>query len=488
MRLWHYVSLGILLFTASSAYAEQPAAPDDFLNQMMNLPALAPEDITPPTENLQPDTTQQNTPSTPAQPPVPVPLPPAPMSVPTPPPPPATSAVPPSIPAMPDMPALPVVPAPVPSAPSIPDAAPTEPVHTQSLPIPTPIPPALTPDIPNAMPVVPDNPDLPTLPTPPSEPNGMSPPSSGQTVPLPTPVMPPAPDTSTVPATPEPLSIPVPPLDIPVPPVAPEPVTPPPAPPVTIPTPPAPDMPPVVTPPPSPAPVSVPPTLSEKAAELPVQTPPPAPGDVSIEETLKAGEKVAMPSELPDDGETIKETKPFSWTGSVMFDINNSRLLREALEALDTGYFVSNPNDASGAPILSEQAADAPPKPPVRYTSPSYFLNTLLYLSSENWAVWLNGKKYTHTLPDGDITILSVFENRVTISWKGPAPLDILSPKWKTTLTARTENGNYASDDGRITVNPKENSVTFTLKPNQSFSLYAMRIVEGRVRETSFTR
>ncbi len=506
MRIVHILWLAITLLIAPTAYAAD-ANQDDFLNQMMNLPALAPEDITPPTENLQPDTTQQQTtppssapvstptPQPPAAPVVPTPpsIPPsmptvpdmpalptmpappssAPLSTPTPPPAPAPMPVPvmpPSITAVPDMPTPPAMPTmPVPPAPpSNPDAAPSEPVQSQSLPTPTPIPPVLTPDIPQTMPVVPNNPELLVSPTPPMAP-----------ISTPEPVTPPIPDA--IPTTPdmsEPLAIPSLPPETPSIPTAPE-VTPPV--PEAIPTP-TPPMAPISTPDTAPAIPPAPDVSTGTAVTTPEQTTTPP------EENVSDGAAIAMPDELPKDGNVIKETKPFSWTGSVMFDINNSRLLRQALEALDRGYFVSNPNDPSGAPTLAEQAADAPPKPPMRYTSPSFFLNTLLYLSPENWAVWLNGKKYTHTLPDGDLTIMSVMENRVTIQLIAPAPIDILSPKWKTTLTARTEEGHYASDDGRIIVNPKNNSITFTLKPNQSFSVYAMRIVEGRVRDTSFTR
>lgn len=98
------------------------------------------------------------------------------------------------------------------------------------------------------------------------------------------------------------------------------------------------------------------------------------------------------------------------------------------------------------------------------------YLNAIMYISKNNWIVWLNGDKITkeNNLPSNPIFIKLVDSNKVSISWS------MGLSKWRV-LTGKEEVGNgvVVGKDNQIQLN-------FSLKPNQTYSLLTNKVTEGR--------
>ena len=111
------------------------------------------------------------------------------------------------------------------------------------------------------------------------------------------------------------------------------------------------------------------------------------------------------------------------------------------------------------------------------FTYPQFFLDSIVYHAVDNWAVWIsNGTgaepiRLTPETPPGsfDIRVLEVEEDYVTILWR-PLVMEKVSEVWR------------SQSNDAIQVDEQEGTVVFTLRPNQTFTSYLMRVVEGRVQ------
>ncbi|MCC7259775.1 MAG: hypothetical protein IT567_01935 [Alphaproteobacteria bacterium] len=111
----------------------------------------------------------------------------------------------------------------------------------------------------------------------------------------------------------------------------------------------------------------------------------------------------------------------------------------------------------------------------------SFYLDSIMYMSSGNWAVWINGRKFSHDEQESDdaaadIKIEDISREKVTFSW-AVGNVDAISPHWQEKVALMGDKG---ASDSDITVDPKTQTVYVTLRPNQTFISRAMEIVEGR--------
>lgn len=104
------------------------------------------------------------------------------------------------------------------------------------------------------------------------------------------------------------------------------------------------------------------------------------------------------------------------------------------------------------------------------YTYPQFFLDSLVYHRDDDWIIWLNGQKITQdTLAEGtQIHVIAIDAEKVVLEWLPPAMERVL------------EVWNQIPND-EITVDQLRGKVVFTLHPNQTFSSYVMRVLEGKV-------
>jgi len=103
------------------------------------------------------------------------------------------------------------------------------------------------------------------------------------------------------------------------------------------------------------------------------------------------------------------------------------------------------------------------------FTYPQFFLASILYHSPKDWVVWVNGEKITQNSgvsPSG-LKIVEINGQNATFEWV-PEQMD------------KVADVEYSSKNP-IKVDAINNKVTFSLKGNQTFTTYAMRIVEGKV-------
>jgi hypothetical protein len=104
------------------------------------------------------------------------------------------------------------------------------------------------------------------------------------------------------------------------------------------------------------------------------------------------------------------------------------------------------------------------------YTYPQFFLQSIVYHSPQDWSIWINNRKIT---PNGlqdpeNIRVIGIDRDKADIEWR-PAVMEKVNRAWDNSSTSA------------ISVDKKNGIVTFSLRPNQTFSSYVMRVVEGKV-------
>lgn len=104
------------------------------------------------------------------------------------------------------------------------------------------------------------------------------------------------------------------------------------------------------------------------------------------------------------------------------------------------------------------------------YTYPQFYLSSIVYHAADDWVIWINGDKITQaTSPEhSDVHVTRITADEVDFEWLPPA-MDKVTQVWR----------QYPNDE--VKVDLLRGKVWFTLKPNQTFSSYVMRIVEGKV-------
>lgn len=104
------------------------------------------------------------------------------------------------------------------------------------------------------------------------------------------------------------------------------------------------------------------------------------------------------------------------------------------------------------------------------YTYPQFFLDSLVYHSAKDWILWINGLKITQDTPAGfnNLQVLQIDPDRVTIEWMPPT-MDKVLEIWN----------QYPNEE--VNVDQLRGKVIFTLRPNQTFSAYVMKVLEGKV-------
>ena len=108
--------------------------------------------------------------------------------------------------------------------------------------------------------------------------------------------------------------------------------------------------------------------------------------------------------------------------------------------------------------------ADTGPK---TFTYPQFFLSSIAYYAPNNWTVWINSEKINQNsgVSTAGLRVMYVDKEKVIVEWK-PEKMDKIVEK--------------NSADGAVKVDIVASKVIFTLRANQTFTSYAMNIVEGK--------
>jgi hypothetical protein len=162
---------------------------------------------------------------------------------------------------------------------------------------------------------------------------------------------------------------------------------------------------------------------------------------------------------------------------SLFYTQDEMEQIRQAL--VDYAQYLARKNSASSGDDFLKQleskggvVSTVVPKNKF-YTYPQFFLEALGYHSPKDWTVRVNHQRITQDTKDGaagNIRIVAIEKDKVSIEWE-PEGDSIEKIDWKSGKTS----------DSRVTLNSTKKTVTFTLHANQTFSTYAMQILEGKV-------
>lgn len=144
---------------------------------------------------------------------------------------------------------------------------------------------------------------------------------------------------------------------------------------------------------------------------------------------------------------------------SLMFDDEQNNAIYQAIEEMKLDPSLRS-SDQTNNPA------------PTKDSEKSYiYLSSIIYLSPQSWAVWINDLKISSDTnsKSEEIYLENVQKDRVNILWQPSLT------KWKVLV-------GFVDGD----VSPRVNSenkveIRFSLKPNQTFVLTSDKVVEGRV-------
>lgn len=188
------------------------------------------------------------------------------------------------------------------------------------------------------------------------------------------------------------------------------------------------------------------------------------PAMVNPEGAVAAPANIAEPQKQVFQGEdTI--TKSLLFSDGDIAAIHNARLFYEQHRSGNVVGGIAEDDFLKSLEKISTTKSETVSK---TFTYPQFFLSSLAYQAPNDWVVWINDEKI---IPSSGISVaglkvLSINNEKVTIEWQ-PERMDKIS-----------DEGDM---DGSVQVDFMKNKVIFTLKANQTFTSYAMRVVEGKV-------
>lgn len=156
---------------------------------------------------------------------------------------------------------------------------------------------------------------------------------------------------------------------------------------------------------------------------------------------------------------------------SIFFTQEEMRLLREALKAYDRFRMIKSSDAQNQAKDFLNQLEEAKKTQFEKsYEYSQFFLESLVYHTPDDWYVRVNKQKLTPDKPEKfGLKAVAVDSEKVLFEWR-PADMQPVMETW-------SKNANNS-----ITIDQVAGTVTFTLRPNQTFSSYLMKVLEGKVK------
>jgi len=188
--------------------------------------------------------------------------------------------------------------------------------------------------------------------------------------------------------------------------------------------------------------------------------------------TTKIKTKEIKQNPTPEDIEEKIPEKVEPKYKTLMLSENEFKEITKIIKALEEGIDLSELEEAEleETTIKKDTIFDE--------NMATVYLNSILYISENRWAVWANNVKITNeNNGEGELKILSISQGKITFLWT------ISMTKWEVI------NANYTVSKNLYKVN-KENQVEvkFILEPNQTFIPSLNTIVEGNVKENTMKK
>lgn len=113
---------------------------------------------------------------------------------------------------------------------------------------------------------------------------------------------------------------------------------------------------------------------------------------------------------------------------------------------------------------------------------PDFYVSSIMYRGPGNWAVWVNGERFSSSqTPDESqpLSVKGISQEMVTLSWKPDNPARALE-LWDQHKAAKVRGfGHRSAQNLGVDFDDIENLFTVTMRPNQTFSGEKMDIMEG---------
>jgi hypothetical protein len=216
----------------------------------------------------------------------------------------------------------------------------------------------------------------------------------------------------------------------------------------------------------------------------------PAPADVIPASSNDATPLTTAPDSAQDPTKQLLKptedvmSKPLA---SIMFSGDDIDSVNTVLRAIASGPFnKSDDNAQDGSAVentkdMLDEILNSIPKiaesgevVQKSITYPSFFLSSIVYSNANDWAVWLNGNRIQNR------------QNNV----KAPIYISEITPEfiqvvWKPSKMVLAQLGSIAVQqkdrEGMVPIDIMNNTLTFRLKPNQTFVSGILSVQEGRL-------
>ncbi len=174
--------------------------------------------------------------------------------------------------------------------------------------------------------------------------------------------------------------------------------------------------------------------------------------------------------------ETVKIYSFGSYPYSLFFTGSQVTMMRLALTTAENRPGV----DTVEAEAVKDANVPAAPSEPASY--PVFFMNSIVYHSPTDWAVWVSGKKITPQTNPTDIKIVTLDNHQATFSWLPNYQQALIVRNAQHSFAPTTKVAHRLAARQGVSFNETTGTVTFTLRPNQSFAAGYMSVFEGSMQ------
>ncbi len=184
-------------------------------------------------------------------------------------------------------------------------------------------------------------------------------------------------------------------------------------------------------------------------------------------------ENIAIKNSIATELKQVFEKKKPNFK-SLMYDDEEMELIKKSILALRNGESLSIGDEDSNKLSKEELAkleAERKNKELLELNERSkIYLGSIIYITQDNWAIWLNKNKITsyNNNKDNEFFVEKISQNKADILWT------LSLSKWRV-LSGKIGNENLPNTNDK-----NQALIRFSLKTNQTFILRYNNIIEGK--------
>lgn len=171
------------------------------------------------------------------------------------------------------------------------------------------------------------------------------------------------------------------------------------------------------------------------------------------------------------------------FVNSIIYNENDITNIQKAIEAFETGVSLKS---LLGEETIGETIEDEDYRESItaifdveEEEAPVFYLGSILFISEDQWTIWLNNNKISSDNPFHPLLKIYKVSNGSAVFVWNPKSLSRIVPGWKKYL-AYDPDSNLYTNNSNILVDGDLNTVSFVLRPNQSFDASLFNIIEGK--------